>query len=610
MLPERVKLWVLLTVAVGLSACATYQIAPDDCPSGTQKLDGCPPVGAVADAEIAELYAQRAWVSPSELDIDPVELGSNAKIPINSVRAKFIGSTDAGALTSLAVKIWLIENAEHTVDVMYYIFRDDLAGHAILGALCDAVQRGIDIRIMVDSLGSSNLKKKHLKALESCAMDAGFIRNTDGEITITKARVQPVIFNAASRIFVNHNRRSHDKLLVIDGHFFDKSAVITGGRNVSLDYYGLLEDGSPNPHTYRDAEIFLRGGEAGATEEHTIGKVSEIYYSLLFLFKNNKRLTMSQMSDPRQAYSDERQMFRDSLSALKKLPRFEKYFRTMSYYATEEFHEADVRLVHELANLTNKKVVSNAVENAGLNPNSIMTNLAKARAMAYETVQIVSPYMFAALYKDKDGNVVHDGARNLLDWLEKHPESTVDVVTNSVLTGDNFFTQAVIDMDMVPRLLMSEEMQKQWLAKPEQSELNPELVESEAWIAIVNHPRLKIYETGKLDDELFGGDYHHSKLHAKYTVSDDTGFVGTTNFDYRSMLYNNEMGFLFRSQGLADDIRENTDYLLSLSYRWGSPEWLEMRRQLMEMKGRKASTTRKQRGIYKTLKNTGLQWWF
>jgi len=76
------------------------------------------------------------------------------------------------------------------------------------------------------------------------------------------------------------------------------------------------------------------------------------------------------------------------------------------------------------------------------------------------------------------------------------------------------------------------------------------------------------------------------------------------------MLYNNEMGFLFQSQGLADDIRENTVYLLSLSYRWGSPEWLELRRQLMEMRGRKASTTRKQRVIYKTLKSTGLQWFF
>ena len=115
---------------------------------------------------------------------------------------------------------------------------------------------------------------------------------------------------------------------------------------------------------------------------------------------------------------------------------------------------------------------------------------------------------------------------------------------------------------------------------------------------------------GRIDDVRFGGDFEHSKLHAKYTLSDDAGFVGTSNFDYRSRLYNNEMDFFFESEGLAADIRANTDYLLDVSYRWGSPEWLEMRRQIMAQDDRKASTVRKQRGLYKTLKNTGLQWFF
>ena len=70
------------------------------------------------------------------------------------------------------------------------------------------------------------------------------------------------------------------------------------------------------------------------------------------------------------------------------------------------------------------------------------------------------------------------------------------------------------------------------------------------------------------------------------------------------------MGFMFESQALADDMRKNTDYLIGISYRWGSPEWLEMRRRLMETKGPKASGTRNQRSIYKTLKGTGLLWYF
>jgi hypothetical protein len=75
----------------------------------------------VDDPIVAELYADRTWVSPSDLDIDPIEWGANAEIPINSARAKFIRSDDLGGLNSLAAKLYLIEHAEHTLDLVYYI---------------------------------------------------------------------------------------------------------------------------------------------------------------------------------------------------------------------------------------------------------------------------------------------------------------------------------------------------------------------------------------------------------------------------------------------------------------------------------------------------------
>jgi hypothetical protein len=203
-----------------------------------------------------------------------------------------------------------------------------------------------------------------------------------------------------------------------------------------------------------------------------------------------------------------------------------------------------------------------------------------------------------------------DDAKDVRDWLEQHPNSSIDIVTNSVLTSDNFSTQSVIDIDLVPRLLMTEDMKEQWGSKQDDSELIAELVQSDAWIEMVNHPRLRIYETGTLDDVLFGGHYHHSKLHAKYVIGGSFGFVGTSNFDYRSRLYNSEMGFFFDSEEMVKDMAANTDYLISLSYRWGSPEWLEMRQRLGELGGAKGYTVRHQRGIYKTIKNTGLMWLF
>ena len=340
----RAKLVVLLTILLGVSACVSIGVRPEDCPKGTQKLEGCPPLGAIDDPDIGSLYDSRTWRTAAELAYDQVEYARNAKIPINHARAKFIGSTDEGGLTSLAAKLYMIEHAEHTIDVVYYIFSEDLVGRAVLGALCDAVERGVDVRIMVDSLGSIGLDKDYLRALKSCELNAGFMRNEAGDLTIYRARVQAVIFNAISKIFVNHNRRSHDKLIITDGWSPEKTSVMTGGRNISLAYYGILPDGSYNPDTYRDAELFLRGGASAGESRESVGSISEIYYSLLFLFKNNKLLQMTSMSNPEIAYADERQLLRDSLAALKALPRLQEYLQQMPNYVSTNFHDAEVRL--------------------------------------------------------------------------------------------------------------------------------------------------------------------------------------------------------------------------------------------------------------------------
>lgn len=591
-----------------VGGCATTTVKPADCPAGTQKLENCPPAGAISDARVAELHAARSFDRDDlPAGFDPVHYARTVNIPVASAGAKFLGSDDDGALRAFAAKLWMIENAEYTLDVIYYIWRDDLLGRALLGAVCEAVQRGVDVRFMIDSVGSSNLKRNYLRALTSCAIDGGFMRNSQGQVTVHKARVQAGIFNATSKAFANWNRRSHDKLIVKDGRFFDKAYAVTGGRNISLDYYGFLEDGSFNNHSYRDADILVRGAPAG--EQADIGEIVDAYYSLLFLFEDNKVLAMSSMSDPVAKYAKFRDAFGESLATLKALPVVQEYREDIDEFMSTGFHGTSVTIAHNLQNLTNKKVVSKAVENLSESPNSIISLLDHVWASGAQHVRIVSPYLFAAKYKDDDGNVVVDDARRLLEWLEENPESRITIVTNSPLTSDNFMTQSVIDLDLAPRLLLTPEAQELWGDKLAY-ETKPKYVQSDAWIEMVNHPRLFIYETGRMDDERFGGDHHYPKMHAKYVIGDTIGFVGTSNFDYRSRLYNNEMGFFFDNPELIEEIARNTDYLISLSYRWGSPEWLEMRNRMREWDGMKAWTVRHQRGIYKTMKNTGLMWLF
>jgi len=457
-----------------------------------------------------------------------------------------------------------------------------------------------------------------LRALETCAEDAGFIRNENGELTTKKARAQVVIFNAITKF--RFNRRSHDKLLVVDGAFPDKAVLITGGRNISLDYYGINEDGSKDPTAFRDVEILLRPGMRSDNEEYTVGDVGEIYYTLLFVHKGNRRIWPYEADDEfdqgkyDDVYINHLRKGQESLAFIKSLPEVKKHMDDMPHYMSEGFRKAKVRLAHQLGNLTSKKVTTNVVENVEKNPNSILYLIDKLSQKSLDegevrgTLRIVSPYLFSGRYLNEEGEVIYDGAKNIRQVLENNPDMKIEIVTNSVLTSDNFFTQAIIDMDMAPRMLLTEELTEAWQSGLESGELNPDVVESDEWEKLVNHPQIFIYQTGGVDSVELGGETYYGKLHAKFIIGEHVGFIGTSNFDYRSNLYNNEMGFFYQDDELKADLDEVFELLKSTSTRWGTPEWLEMRRKTMDSDSSKASPARKQRGIFKTIRALGLEY--
>ncbi|MFD2231769.1 phospholipase D-like domain-containing protein [Alkalimarinus sediminis] len=614
-----IKYFLLCLVTLAIVGCNSIQHQlVTQCPSGTLNLPDCPPEDAVDDDTINEIYERRSWVPPSKLEVDPIILGEQAQIPVNSSRIKVIGPSHEDAMRSLATKIWLIDHAQHTIDITYYIFKTDLVGYAILGALCNAVERGVDVRIMVDSIGSLSPGHSALRAVETCTENAGFVRNTNGQITTKKARAQVVVFNAITKF--QFNRRSHDKLLVIDGSFPAKAVVMTGGRNISLDYYGIKKDGSPDLDVFRDLEILSLSGEQSSNEKHTVGMVSEIYYSLLFSHTGNRRITPYEASDEfdkgkyQNRYISHRIKAQKSLATIKAFPEIEKQLNSMPDYMNQGFEDAQVRLSHQLSNLTNKAVTTNVVENLERNPNSILYLLSKvlvdlkAAGITSGSLQIVSPYLFSGQYFDEEGTLIYDGAEETLEWLNENPDLKLEVITNSVLTSDNFFTQAIIDMGMAPRFLLTPELQKVWLASTKEGEFNPDIVESEEWKQLINHPQIFFYQTGRLDSDILGGDQHYGKLHAKFIYGEEVGFVGTSNFDYRSNLYNNEMGFFYQGRNVSNDLATVFEQLKATSYRWGTPEWLEMRKKVMESDSSKASPARKQRSIYKTVRALGLEY--
>jgi putative cardiolipin synthase len=585
-----------------ISGCAT-QGQQTSCPAG-QVGSACIPVDAIEDEDVSRSYDSRTWVKFQDLEIDPIRMGMDAEIPIQGAYAKLLGPSQQDGLRSIAAKIWMIDHAEHTIDAAYYIFKRDLIGRAMLGALCNAVKRGVDVRLMVDSVGSIHPTHGYLKSLVRCSDSAGFMNNDSGQVTTSRARAQVVIFNALTKNLGNANRRSHDKIMVVDGHYPEKAFVMTGGRNISLDYYGMTEDGEIDPTAFKDLEILLKAGANHSTEDVTVGSGAEIYMTVLYLNPGNKFLTTWS------SYQAEAENAQQALATLREFENFKGHYAEMDSFMVDGFFESDVRLAHELGNLQSTKVVENFAENLDSNPNSIVgiLNTIAQEADTIKTLRMVSPYLFIPKYTTSSGEVLYDGKDDLDAWLAADPERRVEVITNSVLTSDNFLAQSIIDIDMAPRMLLTDEMIAIWEGDTWEGETNPEFVESEEWKRLIANPRIKLYELGKLDSKLLGGDKHYGKLHAKFILTEVVGFIGTTNLDYRSRLYNNEMGYFFKSVGLKKELLEIFEALKQDSYLWGSPEWLEMRDKLRRSGSSKGGSAHRQRKTYDGLRNSFLKW--
>jgi len=72
-------------------------------------------------------------------------------------------------------------------------------------------------------------------------------------------------------------------------------------------------------------------------------------------------------------------------------------------------------------------------------------------------------------------------------------------------------------MDVGPRLLLTPELEEVWLSGLEKGEFNPEVVESEEWQRLIDHPQIFLYQTGKLDAALLGkGDEYCGKLQQSF----------------------------------------------------------------------------------------------
>ncbi|WP_456381037.1 phospholipase D-like domain-containing protein [Hydrogenimonas sp.] len=140
-----------------------------------------------------------------------------------------------------AARLWLVDHAAESLDVQYYIFKDDRIGNDFLYHLLQAANRGVQVRLLLDDLTTTD-------------------KDTDWAMVSCHPCIELKIFNPNPwRRFLRNvalvlnietlGKRMHNKALVADGR-----TAIVGGRNIGDEYY-LPE----SPVMFIDADILAVG---------------------------------------------------------------------------------------------------------------------------------------------------------------------------------------------------------------------------------------------------------------------------------------------------------------------------------------------------------------
>ena len=138
----------------------------------------------------------------------------------------------------------MIDAAEQTLDLQYYIFRGDETGRLIADALLRAANRGVRVRVLVDD-GDTLKGDEQLVALDV---------NPKIEIRI----FNPFAYRGHSKtlrtleFLFNWSRldyRMHNKLFVADN-----SIALVGGRNIGNQYFQVDPDSQ-----FADDDVFVAG---------------------------------------------------------------------------------------------------------------------------------------------------------------------------------------------------------------------------------------------------------------------------------------------------------------------------------------------------------------
>jgi cardiolipin synthase len=150
----------------------------------------------------------------------------------------------------------LIESADHSLKLFFYMFEGDDVGRSMLDALIAACRRDVRVELMVDSFGSNGAPKGFFDLFELAG----------GHFAIFSPRF-------STSYFV----RNHQKMIIADN-----SRAIIGGFNIANQYFDRhsQDENSENDETsWADLGVIIDGPE--------VAKLGRYYEKLSYWVQNN-----------------------------------------------------------------------------------------------------------------------------------------------------------------------------------------------------------------------------------------------------------------------------------------------------------------------------------
>lgn len=145
---------------------------------------------------------------------------------------------------ALMSRVSLADRAEHSLDLQYYIFKNDATGRLVALHVLKAADRGVHVRILLDDLNLAD-EIRMFNALDSHP-------NIEVRLFNPFLTRNPSVISKSAQFLLQWrrlNRRMHNKSFIVDNII-----AVIGGRNIGDEYFDASGD-----HNFRDLDVLAIG---------------------------------------------------------------------------------------------------------------------------------------------------------------------------------------------------------------------------------------------------------------------------------------------------------------------------------------------------------------